>query len=109
MAPAVRSNSNPGRAGRGGAGRGGRGSRGGGGLGKPGVSGNIPVPTRDGPAGNGPAGAGSTSGDRRDGGGVIHGDGPGGFLDTLCHPFGKGPDTGGDSYCLPAMCYRPKG
>jgi len=40
---------------------------------------------------------------------VIHGDGPGGFLNTLCHPFGKGPDAGGDSYSLPVMRYRKKG
>jgi len=83
------------------------------------------VPTGDGPAWNwgrpapawnwagagwnGPAGAGSTRGDRRDGGGVIHGDDPGGFLITLFHPFGKGPDTGGDSYSLRAIRYRQKG
>src|SRR5690349_21582983 len=97
--PAGRSNSNPGR-GR----RGGRGGAGRGGPGKPGVSGNVPLPT-----GDGPAWYGSARGGRRDGGGVIHGDGPGGFLNTLCHPFGKGPDAGGDSYSLPATRYRKKG
>jgi hypothetical protein len=63
---------------------------------------------RDGPSWN-RARYGPATGGRPGGGGVIHGDGPGGFLNTLCHPFGKGPDTGGDSYSLPPVRYQPKG